>query len=67
MVTKISRAQGVEVHKLQGEYIQSNAQSRLWQGILLFTSYTDENQALKEMMKTKDAEQETKESECAYA
>ena len=54
-VKKISRAQGVEVRKLQSEYIQFYTQS-LRQGILLTTSYTDEMQTLKDMMKTKDRE-----------
>ena len=59
----ISRAQAVEVRQLQSEYIQFCTQS-LRQGILLTTSYTDENQALKDMMKRKDAEQKRKESKC---
>ena len=32
---------------------------------MLTTSYTDENQVLKDLMKRKDAEQKSKESECA--
>ena len=62
-MTKISRAKSVEVHKLQSEYKQFYTQCP--KGILLATSYTDEMQALKDMMKTKDAEQKRKESECA--
>ena len=54
-VTKISRAKGAEVHKLQSEYIQSNTQS-LRQGIFLNHSYTDEMQTLKDMVKRKDTE-----------
>ena len=61
---KISRAQGVEVRKLQSEYIQIYSQS-LRERILVTTSYTDELQALKDMMKRKAAEQKRKESECA--
>ena len=52
---KISRAQGVEVHKLQGEYLSFYIKG-LSKGILLNHSYTDEMQTLKDMMKRKDAE-----------
>ena len=66
-VKKISRAQGVEVHKLQSECIQFHTHS-LRQGILLTTSYTDQMQSLKDTVKRMDAELQPwrqKESECA--
>ena len=37
----------------------------IWQGILLPTFYTAENQALKDMVDKRDAEQKRKEGECA--
>ena len=60
---KISRTQGIEVHKLQSEYKQSNTQGLRKQ---IFLNHLDEMQTLKDIMKRKDAEQKKKESECMY-
>ena len=63
---KISRAQGIEVHKLQSEYMQLYTMyPKLRARDITDHLYTDEMQAFKDMMKRKHTEKKRKESECA--